>query len=153
ARDCDGVAAGSCPAANGSPCAAHLACLDATSCRTGNCALATDCAGGYCCKTGACVDDTQVTSCGAGCVDCSAALAGDRCVAGACGGISDADCGGTRPECDVAVHQCVQCVTDDQCSSGAPRCKGNVCSGCKNMNDCNSTPFGGTCNMGSGACV
>jgi hypothetical protein len=152
-RACDGVSYGGCPSMGSGECPSHLSCLDATSCRAGQCTVGADCAGGYCCKAGACVDDTQSSSCGASCSDCSGAISGHVCVAGGCGCNSNLDCGANLPECDFATHRCVECVSSDQCSSARPVCKNGVCSGCKNMNDCNNAPFGGSCNMGTGACL
>jgi uncharacterized repeat protein (TIGR01451 family)/MYXO-CTERM domain-containing protein len=51
--------------------------------------------------------------------------------------VTDADCGGTTPYCNVARHSCVECVTSAQCSNSAPVCQTDgTCGACTSDADC-----------------
>lgn len=65
--------------------------------------------------------------------------------------ITDADCAGPTPFCDVGTSTCVECLADFDCiesdANCGPSCVGNICSGGV---DCTA---GGQLCAGGGVCV
>jgi hypothetical protein len=93
--------------------------------------------GSQCCVTGACVANTQDSSCGSNCTNCSGNAAGPHCVSGHCGCGQDTDCA-TGFYCSKASRTCTAeggagspCTPDTDCympPMGCRQCTGDkVC--------------------------
>jgi hypothetical protein len=147
--------------------------------------------GGWICSDTACDDANPCTakSCADGCAH-SSLPAGTMCDGGVCDGaatnpacvecISDAQCGGGAPLCDLGTNTCVPCLDDTDCKVGAPctvvecsdahaciyaaspagtPCADGVCDGegepscvaCLSDADCVDGPI--YCNLSTNACV
>ena len=112
------------------------------------------------CMAGDCVDGNACTSdvCSGGLCSNPPIAAGTSCAGGVCNGsmtmpmcvacISNAQCGGATPFCNVASNRCVACLGDSDCPDTnectTDRCLSNVCS---HTSVGSGTPCaGGVCN-------
>ncbi|MEZ4268534.1 MAG: MopE-related protein, partial [Myxococcota bacterium] len=122
--------------------------------------------GGWTCANTPCDDNNPCTvkSCASGCAHTSLA-AGTACTGGVCNGaatnpacvecLSDTQCGGDTPHCNVATNKCVACVTAGQCNDQVActvdACVNNACT--HTPADAGTACQGGVCSGASAICV
>ena len=78
------------------------------------------------CDTGVCFDSVCVRGCTAD-SDCNNSPDTPVCMSGVCSCSKSDTCGGQRPICDTASHDCRACTADSECDSGACDTGGGAC--------------------------
>jgi len=110
------------------------------------CGVVCDCPTGWSCKSMRCVQTCQTEA------NCSAG--GTFCEDGICAQCNDdhACPVSNVPYCASETHQCVACLSDQQCTRDAPRCNPTTggCVACLTRIDC---PAGDACDPGDWTCT
>ncbi len=103
-----------------------------------------------------CEDSAALAAVDDGCTIATPICATDTAGAAGCVGcVTDADCSGTTPFCDLATSTCGGCGGDGDCPVTDPVCAGapRGCGGCTDDADCAARAETPTCDATSGDCV
>jgi hypothetical protein len=126
----------------------HCTDRDASQCSPGGscipCDAAAQCEDGLQCNDGRCVQCLAPGEC----MSATAAFCNPDGICAECA--DNAQCSGiaSKGVCDTGKtpNECVECVTDDDCTDPTTsQCTNNVCGECQNNEDCAGQPEGGVC--------